>query len=211
MKTKNAPLDIWIFNDPSVASLLSSDSPLWPEGKPSLIAEFASAPTIALALDLETPQNYPGAPGLLGPATAVSELSVRLPDCGIPAILAPSWAPPAALWAAALRLLAQHPDLGEHRIVLVEASLFSSIAHALTCARSINWIWDLAIPPSAMLEQIQGSLNAEDLAGTSNWQRFVAYFGQGHQPNEDEIAEAKKSLAELPKSELLLGKTPLDT
>lgn len=209
MKTNSSALDIWIFNDPSIASLLLPESPLWPEGKPSLIVEFANAPTIALPLDLETPQNYPGAPGLLGPATVASELSVRLPNSGIRAILAPSAAHPASLWAATLRLLVQNPDLGDRRIVLLDAALLGSVAHALPCARSINWIWDLATPPASMLEQIQASLKAEDLAGATNWHRFVAYFGEGHHPDEDEIAQAKKSLLELPNAELFLEKAPL--
>ncbi len=204
MSQATHPLHIWIFNDASVVSLLNAGSPLWDDGiPPGLIVELSAHPTLAYALDLETPASYPGVAGLLGHSTAPGDLVVRLPNVSIPAILAPAGPLTPATAAAALRRLAADHRVIGRRIVLVEASLAPALAPVLAACGRLGVVWDLSAPPGPRLDELLAALAAENLLRDASWAGLLAYFSPDHHATADEQAAAAAALSALPSARLL--------
>lgn len=204
MSLPTHPLHVWIFNDSSVVSLLRPGSPLWDDGvAPGLIVELSPHPTLAYALDLETPAAYPGVAGLLGGATAPADLVVRLPDVSIPAILAPAAPLSAATVTASLRRLATDARITGRRMVLVEASLAPSLAPALAACARLGVVWDLSATPGQGLEELLSALAAENLVRDDTWAGLLSYFSPDQEATAQERSAATVALASLPSARLL--------
>ncbi len=203
MNNSTHPLHVWIFNDASVASLLRADSPLWADFVPGVIVEIAERPTLAHALDLETPPSYPGVAGLLGTAAAPSDLVVRLPAVSIPAILTAAQPLTPATLSAALRKLANDGRIFGPRVILLDAALVPALTSALLSCTKLGIAWDLSIAPGPALPALLGTLATENLLRPETWAGLNAYFSPDHFATDEEHSAALASLNALPTARLL--------
>ncbi len=192
---------IWIFNDASIVSLFHAESPLWPDFTPGLLAELSSAPTLAHALNFQTPPTHPGLAGLLGSSPA--EVTIPLPNLSFPGILSSANALAPASAISALRRFRTDSRIQGPRVLILESALVGELLPALACADRIGIVWDLSNPPSDQLQILLTALDGENLLRPSHWAGLLGYFSPDHQVNDDERATAAATLVPHPFAQML--------
>ena len=203
------PLHAWIFNNASIAGLLSASPPvLWKDPPPGIIVELGEAPALALAGDLETPPGFPGVAGLLGTMATPADLVVRLPDVPAPVLLAPSAAPGLPAVAAALSRLAGDTRVPGMRLLLVSMEYAPRMLHLLSGCSQVGIAYDCSVPPSAELERLVALLAEEGLPNLPSWAGMLAYFGADHQATASERATLEALLQGIPGARLLHNNLP---
>lgn len=139
-----------------------------------LLIEFAQRPSLAFALNLETPPAFPGLAGLLG-GLSLEELSLKSDQLPVPLILAPGAPISAAVLRAALAALRELPGAPARVTLLVPVDEAPDLGAALHLADSHAIAWDAAAHPETSLVEFVRWVRAEALLTLATFQGFLPY------------------------------------
>lgn len=169
----NPELLVLLYAHPSVCEWLRQGGAGHSATHP--IAEVALGPTLAPALGLRTPADYPGLTGLLEPGLSLAQLALRKPvvnQCFIPAP-GTAVAPVHFAWSVA-RWRTQATGPLTLLLRLTDAEVMSETL-ALADGVAVYWDFSLPLPPGA--ERVFELLAAEGFLQPPQWRGWYSKPG----------------------------------
>jgi len=138
------------------------------------LVELAPRPTLAFALNQETPAHYPGLAGLLG---GLPLADLALAHARLPAPLVPAPGAPVALATlrAALCVLREKAAAADHLTLLVHVDDAPALGACLHLADRFGIAWDALAHPETGLLDFARWLRDEALLTAANFSGLMPY------------------------------------